>query len=55
MWKTTKPSGQEEASLDADAPITPKSEKGIPSRTVRWEKKIVDKPEEFIDHADLER
>jgi hypothetical protein len=40
--------------LDADAPDTPKKEERVPTRKVRWEKKIVNNPEEWIDNATLE-
>jgi hypothetical protein len=52
--ETTKPGGQKEAPLDADAPNTAKKEERVPSRKVRWEKKTVKKPEELIDDAHLE-
>jgi hypothetical protein len=41
--------------LDSDAPNTSKQEKRVPSRQVRWERKVVDKPEELVDDAHLER
>ena len=40
--------------MDRDAPNTSKKEKRIPSRKVRWEKRTVNKPEDFIDKAELQ-
>jgi hypothetical protein len=52
--ETIQPSGRQEAPLDTDAPKTIKKEERIPSSTIRWKKKIVDEPEEFVDDAELE-
>jgi hypothetical protein len=53
--ETTKPGGQKDTPLDADAPKAPKKEEPVPSRKIRWEgKRSINKPEEFVKDADLE-
>lgn len=55
MPETTKPGGQKETPLDADAPNAPKKEELVPSRKIHWvEKRSINNPEEFVRKADLE-
>lgn len=57
MPETLKSSGQEKSPLVADAPNSVKREERIPSDgRVRWKKKTtINKPEEFVEDADLKR
>ena len=40
--------------MDVDTANSTKKEERLPSKRVRWEKRTVNKPDEFVDDADLE-